>query len=78
MEELLIGTARVLGSLIRWLMFELILNSVVYHIGYAGLYILTLGKRPHRPVSPEMKGRVLLFGIVLCLLVFALLIWLHS
>lgn len=76
MEELLIGTARVLGSLIRWLMIELILNSVIYRIGYAGLYILTLGKRPHRPVSQEMKGRILLLGIVLCILIFALLIWL--
>ncbi len=55
MEEFFIGALRVLGTLIRWLMIELLLDRVVYSVGYAGLYILTLGKRPRRPVSQEMK-----------------------
>ncbi|MGI9946856.1 hypothetical protein [Vibrio hyugaensis] len=74
MEELVIGAARVLGTLIRWLMIELLLDRVVYSVGYAGLYILTLGKRPRRPVSQEMKGRIVLLGIALSILIFALLI----
>lgn len=76
MEELVVGVLRVLGALIRWLLIEIFLDRVAYSIGYAGLYILTLGKRPHRPVSTEMQGRIALLGIVLSLLIFALLIWL--
>ncbi|WP_267238854.1 MULTISPECIES: hypothetical protein [Vibrio] len=38
--------------------------------------ILTLGKRPHKPVSDAMRLRISYFGILLLVVIFAFMIWL--
>ncbi|WP_199481979.1 hypothetical protein [Vibrio owensii] len=76
MEEFFIGALRVLGALVRWIIIDFLLERVSYYLGYLGVSILTLGKRPHKPVSDAMRFRISYFGILLLVVIFAFMIWL--
>jgi hypothetical protein len=76
MEEFYIGALRVFGTLVRWIIIDFVLEIVSYYLGYLGVSILTLGKRPHKPVSDAMRLRISYFGILLLVLIFAFMIWL--
>ena len=77
MEEFFIGALRVLGGACSvGLFIDFLLERVSYYLGYLGVSILTLGKRPHKPVSDAMRLRISYFGILLLVVIFAFIIWL--
>ncbi|AIV07662.1 MULTISPECIES: hypothetical protein [Vibrio] len=62
MEELV---TVVLRAIVRSIIIEIFLWRLSYCTGYIGLSIITLGKRPHKPMSKAMRIRISYFGIFL-------------
>ncbi|ELC3155531.1 hypothetical protein RI851_000502 [Vibrio harveyi] len=62
MEELV---TVILRAIVRSIIIEIFLWRLSYCTGYIGLSIITLGKRPHKPMSKAMRIRISYFGIFL-------------
>ncbi|MHA2861612.1 hypothetical protein [Vibrio harveyi] len=62
MEELVTVFLR---AIVRSIIIEIFLWRLSYCTGYIGLSIITLGKRPHKPMSKAMRIRISYFGIFL-------------
>ncbi len=62
MEELV---TVVLRAIVRSIIIEIFLWRLSYCTGYIGLSIITLGKRPHKPMLKAMRIRISYFGIFL-------------
>ncbi|KNY46250.1 hypothetical protein AKG94_09140 [Vibrio harveyi] len=62
MEELV---TVVLRAIVRSIIIEIFLWRLSYCTGYIGLSIITLGKRPHKPMSKAMRIHISYFGIFL-------------
>lgn len=64
MEEVLAPIGRFIISLARTILLEMIINGVVYGLGFSVLKLVSLGSYPSNPLSQKMKNHCLLAGIV--------------
>ncbi|WP_050907968.1 hypothetical protein [Vibrio harveyi] len=72
MEELV---TVVLRAIVRSIIIEIFLWRLSYCTGYIGLSIITLGKRPHKPMSKAMRIRISYFGIFLLVVFLVFLVF---
>lgn len=63
MEEILEGFLRILGGIIRWFVWDLVIQFVLYNIGRLCLFLLTFGRYPKGQSLNDDIEKISLFGL---------------
>ncbi|REL35023.1 hypothetical protein [Thalassotalea euphylliae] len=63
MEEALAPIGRFIMSLVRYFVVELIVDRILYGVGFSVLKLVSLGTYPRSPVSRQMKNHCLFAGV---------------
>ncbi len=63
MEEIAEGLFRGVISILRWIVFELIIHIVLFNLGRVALLLATLGRYPRGKLTEKDEGIIALLGI---------------
>ncbi len=70
MEELAEGLFRGVIGILRWIVFEFIIQIVLFNLGRIVLLLTTLGQYPRGKLSEKEGGIISLLGIFVIVLVW--------
>jgi hypothetical protein len=76
MEELVEPIFRFIGTFVRFVIQQIIIEGILYGLGYMSLYIITFGNYPKSPITSRDKNYILLAGLITLLIIFLAVIYL--
>ncbi len=76
MEELIEPVFRSIASFFRFIVQQVIIEGILYGLGYVSLLTVTFGKYPKYPITERDKNYILLAGLISVVLIFLAIIYL--